>query len=240
MPLPSPELLGLTDPREVSGSAAVQAAPASVGPPAPPSVAPPARTRTASASARPRPLRAPSPRPAATPAPSQRPAATPAPTHRPAPEERTFVQIMVAPEVRERLADASFALEDVRPGWHLQQTIVGALIARHVAPEDPRAMDALLERLAAWTEDPLSRRRGEALKLGWRLPHSLTRRLDKAVLRLRASHRHLAPSAKALIASLIVAELAADTPAELERLIALVGPYVDEYERPTPLAAVSG
>jgi hypothetical protein len=39
-----------------------------------------------------------------------------------------------------------------------------------------------------------------------------------------------------LIASLIVSELTTDTPAELERLIALVGPYVDEYERPTPHA----
>jgi hypothetical protein len=153
-----------------------------------------------------------------------------------APEERTFVQIMVAPEVRERLADASFALEDARPGWHLQQTIVGALVSRHVLPDDGQAMDALVERLAAWAQDPRSQRRSEALKLGWRLPHSLTRRLDKAVLRLRASHRHLAPSAKALIASLIVDELSAGTPAELERLIGLVGPYVDAYERPLPPA----
>jgi hypothetical protein len=231
VPLPSPELLGLTDPREVSDPTPQPA------PPAGPHEPEPTRAETAP------PPRPPAP-PAATPRPQRPPARRPTPrataadgrASRPAPEERTFVQIMVAPEVRERLADASFALEDVRPGWHLQQTIVGALIARHVQPDDPRAMDALVERLAAWTEDPLSQRRGEALKLGWRLPHSLTRRLDKAVLRLRASHRHLAPSAKALIASLIVGELAAETPAEVDRLIAVVGPYVDEFERPIPLA----
>lgn len=235
MPLPSPELLGLTDPREVSGPARRPAPPAQPHEPEPTraETAPPPRALAPPAAA-PRPQRLPARRP--SPRPTPRPAAADGPASRPAPEERTFVQIMVAPEVRERLADASFALEDVRPGWHLQQTIVGALIARHVQPDDPQAMDALLERLAAWTEDPLSQRRGEALKLGWRLPHSLTRRLDKAVLRLRASHRHLAPSAKALIASLIVGELTADTPAELEQLIALVGPYVDEFERPNPLA----
>ncbi len=238
MPLPSPDLLGLTDPREVSGPPAVAA---SAGDPerlrltdarevfrpaqAPPAARPLARTQAA-------PVRPPRV-PARQPAPS--PPAAAGPAGRRAPEQRTFVQIMVAPEVRERLADASFALEDVRPGWHLQQTIVGALIARHVRPDDPQAMGVLLERLAGWTADPLSQRRGEALKLGWRLPHSLTRRLDKAVLRLRASHRHLAPSAKALIASLIVGELNVDTPAGLDRLVALVGPYVDEYERPIPL-----
>jgi hypothetical protein len=139
---------------------------------------------------------------------------------------------MVAAEVRERLADASYALEDVRPGCHLQQTIVGALISRHVDPGDPQAMDALLVRLAAWTEDPLSQRRGEALKLGWRLPHSLTRRLDKAVLRLKATHRHLTPSAKALLASLIMSELEPDTPLGIEHLVNLVVPYVEQYERP--------
>jgi len=139
---------------------------------------------------------------------------------------------MVAAEVRERLADASYALEDVRPGWHLQQTLVGALIDRHVHPDDPLAMDALVLRLAEWVDSPLSQRRGEALKLGWRLPHSLTRRLDKAVLRLKATHRHLAPSAKALLASLITTELEPGTPEGVKRLIELVAPYVDRYERP--------
>ena len=225
MPLPSPELLGLTDPREVSG------APARPAPAEPPTRRPAAAATTAAP---------PPPRLTAsrlTPVARREPAQ---PTEgRPAPEGRTFVQIMVAPEVRERLADASFALEDVRPGWHLQQTIVGALIARHIRPDDPAAMDALLERLAAWTEDPLSQRRGEALKLGWRLPHSLTRQVDKAVLRLRASHRHLQPSAKALLASLIVGELAAQTPADVDRLIELVAPYVEQYERPNPHGATT-
>ena len=235
MPLPSPELIGLTDPREVSGELEIpqdlsvpparQLSAAVSGSEDLP--AGPSRAQTEVARARPS-----LPRVLPDSLPKRRPRREAAGLSRLAPEDRTFVQIMVAAEVRERLADASYALEDVRPGCHLQQTIVGALISRHVDPEDPQAMDALLVRLAAWTEDPLSQRRGEALKLGWRLPHSLTRRLDKAVLRLKATHRHLTPSAKALLASLIMSELKPDTPLGIEHLVNLVVPYVEQYERP--------
>ena len=253
MPLRSPEIVGMTDPRDLTS------------PPRPARKSTPAPRKTPNED---RPARDPEPdlrgaldsamngtatpavartKPAAEgtasgapPTASRRrdttdePAARDSANTTPVPddEERAFVQILAPPELAVRIARASHYLKLEIYKTRFQQTIMGALLDRSIPdPDDPAVVSAMATLIARWRQDPLSERRASR-RLGWHLPLPISTRLDQLVLHLKEQHYRLRPSATSLVSALIWFELDPDSPEGQAALRELVVPYYDKYERP--------
>jgi hypothetical protein len=242
MPLRSPEIVGMVDPRDITGPVRPRTTPAA----APRSNDEPTSKLTSPTPdvGEPREPAAPS-RPAV---PKRRPATPPTPpvagaTVRATPEpgagttigpeeERVFVQILVPPELTVRVGRASHYLKTEVPKARFQQTIMGALIERSIpAPNDPWVIAAMAGLIARWRQDPLSERRASR-RLGWHLPLPISARLDQLLLNLKEQHYRIRPSATSLLAALIWLELDPDTTEGQVALKELVVPYHDKWERP--------
>ena len=115
-------------------------------------------------------------------------------------EPTRFLQIMVAGELRDRLARASFQLEPAHPRLHHQKTIIAALIWRYVKPDDAEPLAELSTLLDQFENDDLVDVPGQ-VKVGANVPASLKRRLDGAVLALRSRHRRV--SGKSILSALV-------------------------------------
>lgn len=150
----------------------------------------------------------------------------------PADEERAFVQILVPPVLAVRIGRASYYLKYEIYKARFQQTIMGALIDRSI-PDlgDPVVVSAMATMIARWRRDPLSEQRASR-RLGWHLPLPISARLDGLVLNLKEQHYRLRPSATALASALIWFELDPDTPEGQAALRELVMRHYDKYERP--------
>lgn len=146
--------------------------------------------------------------------------------------ERVFIQILVQPELAVRVARASHYLKTEVHKARFQQTIMGALIEHSIpAPTDPSVIATTAGLIARWRQEPLSESRASR-RLGWYLPVPIGMRLDRLLLSLKEQHYRLRPSATSLLAALIWLELDPDTTKGREALRALVVPYHDKWERP--------
>ena len=146
--------------------------------------------------------------------------------------ERAFVQILVPPELAVRISRASHHLKLNVYKARFQQTIMGALIERHIPdPDEPTVVRAMAVLIARWRQEPLSERRASR-RLGWHLPLELSARLDELLLNLKEQHYRLRPSATALLAALIWFELDPDTAPGQSALAQLVVPYYERWEQP--------
>jgi hypothetical protein len=150
----------------------------------------------------------------------------------PADEERAFVQILVPPELAVRVGRASHYLKLEIYKARFQQTIMGALIDQSIPdPSDPAVISGMATMIARWRRDPLSERRASR-RLGWHLPLTISSRLDELILNLKEQHYRLRPSATALVSALIWFELDPDSPQGQAALRELVIRHYDAYERP--------
>lgn len=146
--------------------------------------------------------------------------------------ERAFVQILVPPELAVRISRASHYLKLNAYKARFQQTIIGALIEQHIPdPDDPLVVSAMASLIARWRQDPLSERRA-ARRLGWHLPLAVSTRLDQLLLNLKEQYYRLRPSATALLAALIWLELDPDSAAGQAALRDLVVSYHHRWEQP--------
>ncbi len=241
MPLRSPEIVGMVDPRDITGPV-----PQTAHPPAPrpsdelsielevptPDVAEQRDPATPSKAAVPnRRPKMPGGPPAAAATVRQDPQGGAGTTISPE-EERVFVQILVPSELTVRVGRASHYLKTEVPKARFQQTIMGALIERSIpAPNDPPVIAAMAGLIARWRQDPLSERRASR-RLGWHLPLPISARLDQLLLNLKEQHYRIRPSATSLLAALIWLELDPDTPEGQEALRELVVAYHHRWERP--------
>jgi hypothetical protein len=245
VPLRSPEIVGMTDPRDLTSpprpGRKSTAAPRKTSnedrparqpddvrgapDPAMNGTAPVARTKPEAEG------RASGPPPTA----SRRRETTAEPTHTtpmPDDQERAFVQILAPPELAVRIGRASHYLKVEIYKARFQQTIMGALLDRSIPdPSDPTVVSAMAALIARWRQDPLSERRASR-RLGWHLPLPISTRLDQLVLHLKEQHYRLRPSATSLVSALIWFELDPDSPEGQAALRELVVPYYDKYERP--------
>ncbi len=247
MPLRDPELIGMTDPRDLTSP------PRRVHEPTPAPKQPrhvladrdtaaeqdelnAALSGRAQPVARPKPAPLAAARPAAPHDGSQNgsstaehtPAEVPLSTDLP----REFVQILGTPELAVRLGRAAHHLKLELYKARYQQTIMGALIERNIPdPDDPAVIAAMASILARWRQEPLSERRGSR-RLGWQLPLEISNRLDQLLLNLKEQHYRLRPSATSLLSALIWFELDPDTPAGQQTLRQLVTPYHQQWEQP--------
>ena len=142
-------------------------------------------------------------------------------------EPTTFVQIMVAGELQERLADVSHLLAAEHRKLRHQKTILGALVWRYVDPDDPQRLQELGETLDAYFATDLAEVPAE-VKIGAHLPFSLKYRLDGAALALRRTRRDA--SAKTLLSALVWAHVERDG---LPQLLSMLAAYRDALQ-PTP------
>jgi len=150
----------------------------------------------------------------------------------PADLERAFVQILVPPELAVRIGRASHHLKLEVYKARFQQTIMGALIDQSIPdPGDPVVVSAMAALIARWRQDPLSERRASR-RLGWHLPLPISNRVDGVVLSLKEQHYRLRPSATSLLSALIWFDLDPDSPEGQAALRELVVPYYDSWERP--------
>jgi hypothetical protein len=132
---------------------------------------------------------------------------------------------MVAGELRDRLARASFELESAHPRLRRQKTIIAALIWRYVTPEDRDALAGLSALLDRFEDDDVVEVPGQ-VKVGANIPASLKRRLDGAVLALRSRHRRV--SGKSILSALVARHV---DPADVSCLGELLVDY-DAAARP--------
>ncbi|MGB0098171.1 MAG: hypothetical protein WBP81_37240 [Solirubrobacteraceae bacterium] len=147
-------------------------------------------------------------------------------------QERAFVQILAPPELAVRIGRASHYLKLEVHKTRFQQTVMGAIIDRSIPdPDDPAVISAMATAIARWRQDPLSEKRASR-RLGWRLPLEISARLDQLLLNLKEQHYRLRPSATSLISALIWLELDPDSASGQAALRELVLPYYDKYERP--------
>lgn len=147
-------------------------------------------------------------------------------------QERAFVQILVPPELAVRIGRASYHLKLEVYKARFQQTIMGALIDASISdPNNPDVIAAMATLIARWRQDPLSERRASR-RLGWHLPLPLSTRLDQLVLNLKEQHYRLRPSVTSLASALIWFELDPDSAEGQAELRELVIPYHDKWERP--------
>jgi hypothetical protein len=146
--------------------------------------------------------------------------------------ERAFVQILVPPELAVRISRASHYLKLNAYKARFQQTIIGALIEQQIPdPDDPLVVSAMASLIARWRQDPLSERRA-ARRLGWHLPLAVSTRLDQLLLNLKEQYYRLRPSATALLAALIWLELDPESAAGQAALRDLVVSYHHRWEEP--------
>ncbi len=138
-------------------------------------------------------------------------------------EPTRFLQIMVAGELRDRLARASFELEPTHPRLRHQKTIIAALIWRYVDPQNAEELLALTALLDDFEGDDIADVPGE-VKVGATIPASLKRRLDGTALTLRTRHRRV--SAKSILSALVARHV---DPADLSKLIELLEDYDDAF-----------
>jgi hypothetical protein len=154
-------------------------------------------------------------------------------------EERAFVQILVPPELAVRIGRASHHLKLEIYKARFQQTIMSALIDQSIPdPSDPAVVSAMATLIVRWRRDPLSERRASR-RLGWHVPLPISTRLDELVLNLKEQHYRLRPSATALVSALIWFELDPDSPGGQAALRELVVRHYDKYERPDYSLAVA-
>ncbi len=147
-------------------------------------------------------------------------------------EPTVFVQFMIAGELQERLGDASHALALEHRKLRHQKTILGALVWRHVDPDDADSLGQLGEILDAFLQTDIAEAPAET-KVAAHLPYSLKWNLDGAVLRLRRTRR--AATAKAMLSALVWRHVDSQ---QLDRLIPLLEAYQKAVRpRPVPLAA---
>ena len=106
---------------------------------------------------------------------------------------------MVPGELHERLADVSHRLAAEHHKLRHQKTIIGALLWRHVDPDDPERLSRLGETLDAYLQTELAD--PSEIKVGANVPFSLKYKLDGAALALRRTRR--AASAKTLLSALL-------------------------------------
>ena len=249
MPLRSPDIIGMTDPRELtntpnqrrrassSGKSAVdkpdKSAPQDVhdapGPPISVPTSPSAERSSVALGAGDRPPAI----PAGPPIPQHIGASSSSPAMPTVDEvERAFVQILVPPELAVRISRGSHYLKLNVYKARFQQTIIGALIEQHIPdPDDPLVVSAMASLIARWRQDPLSERRA-ARRLGWHLPLAVSTRLDQLLLNLKEQYYRLRPSATALLAALIWLELDPDSAAGRAALRDLVVSYHYRWEQP--------
>jgi len=142
-------------------------------------------------------------------------------------EPTSFLQIMVAGELQERLADVSHLLAAEHRKLRHHKTIIGALVWRYVDPDDPQRLRELGDTLDAYLRAELAEVPGE-IKIGAHLPFSLKYKLDGASLALRRTRR--SASAKTLLSALIWSHVNRD---DLADLVALLSAY-HEVLQPTP------
>jgi hypothetical protein len=248
VPLRSPDIVGMTDPRDLTGPPARKSSPGAprkrtkgahqndktdvssadldsalngTSPPVTPRTKPPGHAAGS-----------------ATRSPSRTPTSQPLDENDvdvasvPADQERAFVQILVPPELAVRIGRASHHLKLEVYKARFQQTIMGALVDRSIPdPGDPVIVAAMAALIARWRQDPLSERRASR-RLGWHLPLPISNRLDGVVLGLKEQHYRMRPSATSLLSALIWFELAPDSPEGQAALRELVVPYYDSWERP--------
>jgi hypothetical protein len=249
VPLRSPHIVGMTDPRDLTGPPARESSPA-----APPKRAksprqsgkagarsPANRDSALNGTTPPTPARGKPPGGAdssATRSPTRTPPSQPLDENEidvasvPADEERAFVQILVPPELAVRIGRASHHLKAEVYKARFQQTIMGALIDRSIPdPGDPVVVSAMAALIARWRQDPLSERRASR-RLGWHLLLPISDRVDAVVLTLKEQHYPLRPSATSLLSALIWFHLDPDSPEGQVALRELVVPYYDRWERP--------
>lgn len=146
-------------------------------------------------------------------------------------EPLTFLQIMVPGELHERLSDVSHVLAAENHKLRHQKTILGALIWRHVHPDDHESVRDLGAALDAYLSTDLAEAPAE-IKVGAHLPFSLKYRVDGAALALRRTRRDA--SAKTLLSALIWRHV---DPQNLAPLVELLCAYHDAVRpRPIPLS----
>jgi hypothetical protein len=143
-------------------------------------------------------------------------------------EPPTFLQIMVPGELHERLADVSHVLAADHRKLRHHKTILGALIWRHVDPDDGESLREVGTTLDAYLSTDLAEAPAE-IKAGAHLPFSLKYRLDGAAIALRRTRRDA--SAKTLLSALIWRHV---DPQDVAPLIELLADYYD-IARPRPL-----
>jgi hypothetical protein len=103
-------------------------------------------------------------------------------------EATVFVQLMVPGELHQRLLDTSHSLAAEHRKLRHQKTILGALLWRHVDPDQPELLRELSAALDAYMQTDVSEAPSE-VKVGANLPFSLKYRLDGAALALRRTRR---------------------------------------------------
>jgi hypothetical protein len=191
----------------------------------------------ASAPAPPRPRPAPSSRPRRArrePAPADQTAATrPRIKSAERPElplsdqPTVFVQVMVTGELHERLTETSHRIAAEQWKLRHQKKIIGALVWRHVKPDDAESIRLLGGALDEFLETDVAEAPAE-VKVGTHMPFSLKHNLDGAALALRRTRR--AASGRTLLSTLIWRYV---RPENLDELLVLLEEY-HEASRPRP------
>jgi hypothetical protein len=142
-------------------------------------------------------------------------------------EPTIFVQVMVPGDVSHMLAAEHRKLRH-------HKTILGALLWRHVEPNDTERLRQLGALLDAYLETDVSEAPAE-IKVGAHLPFSLKYKLEGAALALRRTRR--AASAKALLSALIWRYVDTTSVADLVQL--LVAYREESRPKPLPLGSTS-
>jgi len=213
VPLREPKLLGVPDPRALAQDAPSAQTSSADGGREDATVKPGRRARAErarSTGARATPERTPSP------------AATPLEATTLGDEARVFLQFMAPKVLRRRLEYVSFELAERFPRVREHQTILAALLWKHVDHQDVEQLRALGELLDDYARDPLSELRGDG-KVGANIPYSLKRRVDGAALRLKDTHEHA--SVRAITSALIWRYVDVDDPGRFDELVSMLSSY---------------
>lgn len=145
-------------------------------------------------------------------------------------ERLVYLQVDVPQIVLQRVKEASFELAAEHRHLCRHQTILGALVWRHVDHTDQAKLDALADLVDAYAAGPWHGL-PEVRRLSGRMAASLKRRMEGAVLTLTSTHRDV--SAKAVVAGLVWRHVvsADDDPAGFSRLVDVLSAYHQEASR---------
>jgi hypothetical protein len=153
-------------------------------------------------------------------------------------EPQVHLQAAVPDVVLQRMKVVSFELAEDRRHLRRHQTILGGLVWQYVDHTDQRKLDELADLVDAYLAGPWHGL-PEDRRLGARIPTSLKRRADGALLSLAHSRRNA--SARVLLAALVWRHVVSreDDSARFASLVDVLGAYQQEIARRSLRAPVA-